>query len=57
MDTKVYYVYRVTITRLDGTRRSAVVKTTKPETDEGCTIAALLSTLGTLRTEGLIKRS
>ena len=57
MDTKTFYVYRVTITRLDGTRRSAVVKTTKAETDPGCTRDVLLDTLGTLRSEGRIKRS
>lgn len=54
---KVFYVYRVTITRLDGSRRSAVVKTTKVETDPSCTRDALLDRLGTLRAEGAIRRS
>lgn len=57
MGDKVYYVYRVTVTRLDGSRRSAVVKTTKPETDPDCTRDALLDRLGTLRAEGAIKGS
>jgi hypothetical protein len=57
MGDKVFYVYRVTVVRLDGSRRSAVVKTTKPETDPDCTRDALLDRLGTLRSEGAIKGS
>jgi hypothetical protein len=49
-----YFIYRVTITRPDGTSRSAVVKTTSRERDPGASIYGLHAELARLQEYGTV---
>jgi hypothetical protein len=56
-EPKRFYIYRVSVTRLDGTTRSAVVKTTSRERDPGASIYGLHAELARLQEIGAVKRA
>ena len=58
MDKPVrFFVYRVTVTRPDGTVRSAVVKTTSRERDPGASVFALHAELARLQEHGEVVKA
>lgn len=58
MDKQVrYFIYRVTVTRPDGTTRSAVVKTTSRERDPGASVFGLHAELARLQEFGTVTKA
>lgn len=53
-EPKRFYIYRVSVTRNDGTTRSAVVKTTSRERDPGASIYGLHAELARLQETGAL---
>ena len=52
-----FYIYRVTITREDGTTRSGLVKTTSLAHEPGASVYGLFAELADLQRDGRVRKS